>query len=940
VWKSTQPYFTDAQVDTTLWVAGDTDIPGHTRTEYDGAGRPAASVYFAGATERWRTTTGYGGDRVHVTPPAGATATTTINDARGQTVELRRHTTPEPGESFDTTRYTYTPAGQLASVTDPADSTWRYTYDLRGRKTTVEDPDSGTTTMTYDNAGRLSTSRDARGATLAHAYDALGRKTGTFADQVGGAKLAEWAYDTVPLGKGHLTSATRWVDDTPYVDKVLGYDELYQPTGTAVVIPAVEGLLSGTYESYFSYGPDGSLSGVDYPAAGELPAETVNYTYHDLGLPKSSSGGYDGATFRHVGATEYTSYGELARVQLGSGTKRAWLSHYYDTNTRRLNRSIVDAEVPAPMQADTHYTYDPAGNITSIADTPQAQPSNVDVQCFGHDHLRRVTQAWTPAVGTWSETTGCRDAPAVAGLTGPAPYWHSYTFDDGGNRHTETRHAAAGDTVRDYTYDVPGHAHALGSVSTNGPGVKTVDSYAYHPSGQTATRTVGGTTQELSWDAEGRLDKVTAGGKETSFVHGADGARLIRRAPDATTLYLGNQELRLNRAGGDPTVTRYYTHGGTTVAVRQGSGALTWLAGDHQATAQIAINSGTLAVTRRRQLPYGAPRGAKPAFPGERGFVGGTLDASTGLTHLGAREYDPATGRFISVDPIMDLANPDQMNGYGYANGNPVTFSDPSGLIPVSCPDGECRGGSYGNSPGPATTYNPPVNHTPSGVSGTKCGARPCSDSGTAPPKKSTGCGARPCKTGSFDPHDINFTPKVPVQMKAGPAPKKSEFTVAACASGGLQRMIAAGGYEACLAVDRYGMGWSTANKVGAGYTFGTGVSADAGFKLAQGSIEDLGGMGNWAALDVGRRGSAEVGRSTDGNWSVSGAVGVSAGTGSPYSAGTEWAESGRLPQDYGNPLRNPHVTGAIWDGVAWMADKPAPVRAAQLGIWVASSWF
>ena len=54
------------------------------------------------------------------------------------------------------------------------------------------------------------------------------------------------------------------------------------------------------------------------------------------------------------------------------------------------------------------------------------------------------------------------------------------------------------------------------------------------------------------------------------------------------------------------------------------------------------------------------------AWPGERGFVGGTDDPS-GLTHLGAREYDSALGVFISVDPVMDLANPKQMHAYTYA---------------------------------------------------------------------------------------------------------------------------------------------------------------------------------------------------------------------------------------------------------------------------------
>ncbi|MGA5301608.1 RHS repeat-associated core domain-containing protein [Nucisporomicrobium flavum] len=40
-----------------------------------------------------------------------------------------------------------------------------------------------------------------------------------------------------------------------------------------------------------------------------------------------------------------------------------------------------------------------------------------------------------------------------------------------------------------------------------------------------------------------------------------------------------------------------------------------------------------------------------------------------------AREYDPQLGRFISVDPLMDMVDPQQWNGYSYSNNTPVTMS-------------------------------------------------------------------------------------------------------------------------------------------------------------------------------------------------------------------------------------------------------------------------
>lgn len=79
---------------------------------------------------------------------------------------------------------------------------------------------------------------------------------------------------------------------------------------------------------------------------------------------------------------------------------------------------------------------------------------------------------------------------------------------------------------------------------------------------------------------------------------------------------------------------------------------------------------------------------------GDKGFIGGTQD-ETGLTHIGAREYDPSIGRFVSVDPVLEADKPQTMNGYGYAANNPVSFSDPTGEALEECMSGfyDCRNG-------------------------------------------------------------------------------------------------------------------------------------------------------------------------------------------------------------------------------------------------------
>ncbi|MEJ3750925.1 RHS repeat-associated core domain-containing protein [Actinomycetes bacterium KLBMP 9797] len=670
--KSNGAYWNDGTAGTTLATVADNTVPAQTVTVYDGVERGTTEIFRSYGTEKWRTLTTYGGDRVSVTPPAGGTATTTISDANGKTVELRQHTGGTPSSGYDATKYTYTRSGDLATVTDAAGNVWKYTYDLRGRKVKDEDPDKGATAYTYDNADQVLTATDARGKTLALTYDGLGRKTATYEGSTSGTKLSEWTYDT--LMKGQPTSSIRYVNGNAYTTATTGYDLRYRSLGTAVTIPAAEGALAGTYRANTGYTDTGLPLLRTYPAAGGLAAETLRYSYDGSGRLVTGQTGLSTL----LTAASYTPYGEPAQYTLqGVAGKQLVQTFMYDDATRKLSRSLVDRNVSPTRLADVNYTYDAAGNVTKIAD-------GADTQCFTYDYVRRLTSAWTA-------NNNCATAPSLSVLGGPAPYWQAWTYDKIGNRLTETNHSTAtgAGTTSSYAYPAAGAArpHALASVTTNGQ----TTSYGYDETGNTTARP----GQTLTWDIEGHLATVTENGKTSEFLYDAEGDRLIRRDADAVTLYLGGTELELTRATGAVAATRYYELGGVT-AVRSASGGLSFAAKDRLGTAQISVDADDLAVTQRRYLPFGELRGAAPAsWPDERGYVGGTMDG-TGLTHLGAREYDPDTGRFISVDPIIDSSDPQQMNAYAYSNNTPVTMSDPDGRWAL-LPGGHYCDGCSGN---------------------------------------------------------------------------------------------------------------------------------------------------------------------------------------------------------------------------------------------------
>ncbi|MFF0255979.1 polymorphic toxin-type HINT domain-containing protein [Micromonospora zamorensis] len=674
-------FYNDASAPTgTLVTFADANVPTQRRYTFNGAGELTRDALWSMNAEKWNTTIAYDGDRVTIDPPAGGIPTTRFEDANGRTTRLLQHLGQAPSGPADETIYSYDRLDRLEYVIDPAFNIWLNTYDLRGRLTRTNDPDTGKSTYGYDDRDQLTTTTDGRGEVLYRDVDALGRITELRDDTETGPLRASWTYDT--LAKGFPTSSTRHHSTGDYTQQVTGYTDLYQPTGRTDTIPASQGLLGGTYATGFGYHPDGTPATTTLPAKGGLPAETVTSSYTDHGYLAGVTG-----LDTYLASAQYYWHGGVKQQILGSGTKRARLTTTIEDSTGRLTKYGVETENPTTPDTwneklTERYTYDDNSNITGIAET--SGTTTVANQCFGYDYLQRLTEAWTTAAAT------CQSTPSQAIVGGADAYWRSYTYDQTGNRLSDTRHSASGDTTRNYTYGSANQyiPHALTGITTNGGGPTTTSTY--DDGGYPKTRTsTGKPNQTLNYDAEGLLATLANGTTTHSYVYDPDGNRLIADNPGTEkTLYLDDTEYHLSPATGQVTATRYYPN-----AVRTTTGGLTWMAANHHGTTELAINATTLTATRRRLTPFGEDRSATPpSWPDNKGIVGGTNDP-TGYTHLGAREYDPTTGRFLSPDPLIDFGDPQTLHGYAYANNSPITYSDPDGLAQISHNGGGIRGG-------------------------------------------------------------------------------------------------------------------------------------------------------------------------------------------------------------------------------------------------------
>jgi RHS repeat-associated protein len=68
---------------------------------------------------------------------------------------------------------------------------------------------------------------------------------------------------------------------------------------------------------------------------------------------------------------------------------------------------------------------------------------------------------------------------------------------------------------------------------------------------------------------------------------------------------------------------------------------------------------------------------SNPGFTVPFGFAGGLHDRDIGLVRFGARDYDPATGKWTAKDPI-DFFGGD-LNIYRYVSSDPINGIDPKG---------------------------------------------------------------------------------------------------------------------------------------------------------------------------------------------------------------------------------------------------------------------
>ena len=646
------------------------------------------------------------------------TPSVTFADSLGRTfLSVAHNRIPgegHPPDEFYLTRSELDIRGNQQAVTDALGRViMTYDYDVAGKKIHQNSADGGERWMINDIAQSPLLAFNSRDFRLRREYDALRRPTTLFVRNGGGQeKLAE----RTEYGESHPWPAVHNLRGKVYrqfdaagLGTIGSYDFKGNPLLRSrqmlvnykgeVDWTATADLESDVFQSETSY------DALNRPVTVTAPDRSVaRPTYNEANLLEQLHVQLKNATESSPFVTiiDYNAKGQRELIEYGNGARTVSL---YDPLTFRLvHLKTTRVEDGMDLQ-DLGYAYDPAGNISSIADAAQQTVyfKNQVVSASGDYVYDAIYRLWK---ATGREHTGNPDEPEtsysdIPRVRLPLPgdghamrnYREQYRYDPVGN-FLEVLHAAGadGNWRRHYEYGQIGSNNRLTKTSVG----QSEESYSYDPDGN-ITRM--GHLPRMEWNFKDQListqTQVVNGGQAetTYYVYDSSGAR-VRKVTDGTTghrradrMYVGGFEMYREYAGGSVELERTTLHvmddkrRVALVETRSASTTVRYQFDNHLGSACLELDDTASVITYEEYYPYGstsfqAGRSVAEVSLKRYRFTGMERDEETGFSSHGARYYAPWLARWTSADPIDVEAG---VNLYSYVNGNPISRRDPNG---------------------------------------------------------------------------------------------------------------------------------------------------------------------------------------------------------------------------------------------------------------------
>lgn len=615
----------------------------------------------------------------------------TSKDARGIIVTntydaLNRITAKSSSDNSFQYSYTYdvattaggfssaNPVGRLVVASNNVNASEQYSYDSMGRVAYQTSCIPSNCSQTgnavyaqYDLAGDLSSLTYPDGRTVTYSYDS--------AEHMTGIQYASW--NGQPVNTSYLNSATT----------------TFAPTGQMTA-----GILGNGVQIAASFGPRQTISTLQYKTSSQTlwaqqftwaanaqnlvqvvdttsAPQTYNYSYDPDNRLTSAIGG--GQTLVSPASSGTGSVSISGLEQKGQyvppGCKQhSCASTIYDSGSVAINVNNYAASV----------NYDDASTSSSVALALVKQIdyklSNYPVRACLAGTTIRLTAKATGAITNYSLTT--------------TSTWDAQTFKNpsfggatSGSALTGGADAVYNGTAvlnESYNQDAWGNLQQSGNFSFiqgfgNNNQVSTA-AYGYDSAGNLTSDGLG---NSYSYDGEGKLTASSG----VNYVYDASGQRVEKVAGSNATEYI--------YFNGQPVAILNPSTGAWTDLIIAGGVPLAEVAGNQTASPMYRLTDhlGSLVVeTDNSGNPIGsnlyAPYGQMMASSVSDPFAYTSLERDTenGSYHATMRNYSLAPGRWLSPDPYdgsYDLMNPQSLNRYAYVNGNPLAYTDPTGLM-------------------------------------------------------------------------------------------------------------------------------------------------------------------------------------------------------------------------------------------------------------------
>ena len=383
----------------------------------------------------------------------------------------------------------------------------------------------------------------------------------------------------------------------------------------------------------------GNTTGYEYDLANEQTkitypnGKSVERTFDTVGRLKSTTD-WSKNTIKFV----YDADSDLSATTFPSGTSNEDAYKYDATDTMTEVKMKKGAETLAslaytrnkdglvekvtskglPGEEKPAYTYDKNNRLTKGAGVPYEYDAANNPTTIGTEHTYSYNAADELEKSALKKVTAA-----------------TYTYNEAGER---TKTEPTSGPATSYGYDQAGNLISV--TRPKGTEIAAIeDAYGYNGYGLRASETISGTTTYLAWDVSESLPLILNNGV-SSYIYGPGGLPVEQISKEGVVLYLHH---------------------------------------DQQGTTRLLTGSTGATEATFTYDAYGNLIGHTGSATTSLGYDGQYTNSDTGLIYLRAREYDPATAQFLSVDPDFETTEA----AYVYAVDNPLANRDPTGTKPL-----------------------------------------------------------------------------------------------------------------------------------------------------------------------------------------------------------------------------------------------------------------